>query len=225
VSNPDDLYALPLDHFTAARDDLARRLKADGDEDGARLVAGMRKPSVAAWALNQVARQDPATVDQLVDSHGRLRKATSREAFEQASKLRQESVARLTEQAMAVLEKGSQQTRDRINRTLLAVANDEEGEAALEAGTLVRELEPTGVGWGELGLPPPPAPDPAEEKRRAVDEARGRAAKLEAEAETADQEVERIKEMLAQAKERAKKARAASRKASDELRKAEEAAG
>lgn len=224
VMQPADLYGLPLDRFTAARDSLARRLKAEGDEDGARRVSAMRKPSVAAWALNRVARNDPDAVARLVESHRMLREAGSRQEVEEASRQRRELVARLTDEAMAGLGSSSQQTRDRINRTLLAVATDHEGEANLEAGTLVRELEPTGIGWGEIDLPAPPPPDPAEEARRMVAEANSRATKLESEAEAAEQDVERLKEALAQAKDRAKKSRAAARKAAEELRRAEEAA-
>lgn len=224
VMQPADLYELPLDRFTAARDSLARRLKADGDEEGSRRVAAMRKPSVAAWALNRVAREDPGAVARLIESHRKLREAGSREAVEDASLLRRQTVASLTDAAMAGLGTGSQQTRDRINRTLLAVATDQEGESDLQAGTLVRELEPTGVGWGEMELRPPPPPDPAVEARRLVEEARARTERLEIEAESADQELERAKEALARARDRAKKARSAARKAADELRRAEEAA-
>jgi hypothetical protein len=223
VMKSEDLYALPLDRFTAARDSLSKRLKAEGDEEGARHVSAMRKPSVAAWALNQVAREDPESVAGLLKSHRKLREAGSRQEVEEASRQRRELVARLTDEAMAGLGASSLQTRDRVNRTLLAVATDPEGEANLEAGTLVRELEPTGVGWGEIDLPPPPPPDPAEEARRLVEEANIRAAKLESEAEAAEQEVERFKEALAQAKDRSRKARAAARKAAEELRRAEEA--
>jgi DNA repair exonuclease SbcCD ATPase subunit len=223
VMKSDDLYALPLDRFTAARDSLSRRLKAEGDEEGARQVSAMRKPSVAAWALNQVAREDPEAVAGLVESHRRLREAGSRQEVEEASRQRRELVARLTDEAMAGLGSSSLQTRDRVNRTLLAVATDQEGESNLEAGTLVRELEPTGIGWGEIDLPPPPPPDPAEEARRLVEEANTRVAKLESEAESAEQEVERLKEAMAQAKDRSKKARAAARKAAEELRRAQEA--
>ena len=225
VMQPTDLFALPLDRFTAARDSLARRLKEDGDEEGARQVSAMRKPSVAAWALNRVSRDDPEAVAQLLDSHRMLREAGSRQEVEEASRQRRDLVARLTDEAMAGVGSSSLQTRDRINRTLLAVATDHEGEAHLASGTLVRELEPTGVGWGEMDLPPPPQPDPAAEARRLVEEASSRATKLESEAEAADQEVERLKEALAQAKDRAKAARAAARKAAEELRKAEETAG
>jgi hypothetical protein len=220
----EDLYVLPLDQFTVARDDLARRLKVDGKEDEAKRVAKLRKPSVAARALNRVARDDPKAVARLLESHRRLREAGSREALEDASRLRREMVATLTDAAMSGLETGSQQTRDRINRTLLAVATDAGGEADLQAGTLVRELEPTGVGWGDLGIPPPPPPDPAEEANRLLAAARELAVQTQERSDAADAEVERAKAALAAAKDRAKQAKSEARKASEQLRKAEETA-
>ena len=55
----DQLFALPLDEFTAARNELARRLKQDGDAEAAEGVRGLAKPTVAAWAVNQLARREP----------------------------------------------------------------------------------------------------------------------------------------------------------------------
>ena len=159
-SEATDLYILPLDEFTAARDALGQRLQAEGDADEAKRVAKLRKPSVAAWALNRAARSNPELASRLVDSHKMLRQAGSRQAVEEASVTRRQAVAALTDAAMAELDKGSLQTRDRINRTLLAVATDAQGESDLVAGTLVRELEPSGGGWGEMELPPVPEPDP-----------------------------------------------------------------
>ena len=52
------LYGLPLDEFTAERDALAKRLRADGERDEAALVKKLRKPSVPAWAVNQAVRKD-----------------------------------------------------------------------------------------------------------------------------------------------------------------------
>ena len=220
-SEASDLYILPLDEFTAARDALAERLKAEGDPDEAKRVATLRKPSVAAWALNRVARSHPELVSRLIDSHKMLRKAGSRQAVEEASVTRRQAVAALTDAAMAELDKGSLQTRDRVNRTLLAVATDAEGEADLAAGTLVRELEPSGGGWGEMELPPVPEPDPAEEDARVADEARERAAALEIEAIDAEAHVETAKQALAEARRRAKQARSAADKAVEEARQAE----
>ncbi len=216
-----DLYILPLDQFTAARDALAERLKAEGDPDEAKRVAKLRKPSVAAWALNRAARSHPELVSRLVDGHKMLRQAGSRQAVEEASVTRRQAVAALTDAAMNELDNGSLQTRDRVNRTLLAVATDAEGEADLVTGTLVRELEPSGGGWGEMELPPVPEPDPAEQDARVAEEARERARALEIEAADAESQVETAKQALAEARRRAKQARSAADKAAGEARQAE----
>ena len=220
-----DLYSLPLDQFTAARDELAQRLRSEGDPDEAKMVAKLRKPSVAAWALNRAARGNPELVGRLVDSHKMLRQAGSRQAVEEASATRRQAVAALTDAAMTELDKGSLQTRDRINRTLLAVATDSQGEAELAAGTLVRELEPSGGGWGEMELPPVPEPDPAEQAAVAVEQARERASKLEIEATDAEFQVETAKQALAEARRQAKQARSAADKAAEEARQAEKGTG
>ena len=216
-----DLYTLPLDQFTAARDELAQRLKSEDDAEGAKRVSKLRKPSVAAWALNRASANNPEAVSRLLDSHQMLRKAGSRQALEEASETRRQAVAALTDAAMTELDKGSLQTRDRISRTLLAVATDTQGEADLAAGTLVRELEPSGGGWGEMELPPVPEPDPAEQAALAAETARERARKLEAEADDAESQVEAAKETLAEARRRAKQARSAADKAVEEARRAE----
>ena len=221
LAEMDDLYILPLDQFTSARDELARRLRSEGNAEEAKRVAKLRKPSVAAWALNRAARSHPELVGRLVDSHQLLRKAGSRQAVEEASETRRQAVAALTDAAMTELDKGSFQTRDRINRTLLAVATDSRGEADLAAGTLVRELEPSGGGWGEMELPPVPEPDPAEQAAVAVEQARERANKLEIEAVDAESQVETAKQALTEARRRAKQARSAADKAAEEARQAE----
>jgi hypothetical protein len=219
-----DLFSLPLDQFTAARDGLVRRLRADGDEEEAKRVGKLRKPSVAAWALNQAARRHAKTVDQLLASHQQLRSAGSRESLEKASHLRRATVTELTELAMAELGGGSAQTRDRINRTLLAVATDPQGETDLEAGILVRELEPSGIGWGDTELPSPPAPDPGQEAALAAEKARDLARKLDAEAVAADEQLEAAKQTVTEARSRAKSARAAAVKAAKAAEAAEESA-
>jgi hypothetical protein len=71
----DRLYALPLDEFTAARDELARSMRHAGDDAAATAVKRLRKPSVAAWALNRVRRQDPQRSDQLIEAGRALREA------------------------------------------------------------------------------------------------------------------------------------------------------
>jgi len=62
----DRLYGLPLAEFTAERDALARRLKSDGRRDEAAEVGALRKPVVAAWVVNRLARERRDDVRALV---------------------------------------------------------------------------------------------------------------------------------------------------------------
>ena len=52
----DGLYGLPQDEFTPARDARAKELKAD--KDLAAAVKKLKKPSVAAWAVNLFVRRE-----------------------------------------------------------------------------------------------------------------------------------------------------------------------
>ena len=139
--------------------------------------------------------------------------------------MRRRAVASLTDAAMAELGGGSLQTRDRVTRTLLAVATDAPGEADLAEGTLVRELEPSGGGWGDMELPPVPEPDPQERAAAALEEARERARMLETQAGDAESDLEDAKQALAEARRRAKEARSAADKAAAAVQKAAKAGG
>jgi hypothetical protein len=79
ADNPDGalvaLYRLPLAEFVAARDQLARRLRTAGDRDAARRVAGLRRPSISAWAANQLAQVAPSAMAELLDAGAALTQA------------------------------------------------------------------------------------------------------------------------------------------------------
>src|ERR671919_752827 len=62
----DSLFGMPLDRFIPERDTLAKQLRATGDREAADRVKALRKPTVPAWALNQLARQDPRGVTDVV---------------------------------------------------------------------------------------------------------------------------------------------------------------
>src|SRR5437763_13328928 len=66
VSRPaSDLYGLPLERFTEERNALARRLRQQGRREEAAEVSKLRKPSVAAWAVNQLVRTQRREIDAL----------------------------------------------------------------------------------------------------------------------------------------------------------------
>lgn len=227
VSEPDDLYSLPLDEFTVARDLLARWLRSQDRGDEAEAVGKLRKPSVVAWALNLASRSNPALVDRLLASHRQLREAGSMEAMQSASEERRQAVAALAEAAIGELRaqgrSDSAQTRDRIHETLLATATDTDAEGELKSGLLTKELEPSGAGWGQMGLSPIEV-DPRQEALGAAQEARARADRLQKQAIEAERQLEIAETAVKEARRRAKTLRAQSEQASSEAGRAENAA-
>ena len=71
----DRLYAGPAEEFIARRDALVKELKAVKDKDGAATVKALRKPTVAAWAVNQLAHNARRDVAKLLDIGDALREA------------------------------------------------------------------------------------------------------------------------------------------------------
>lgn len=159
------LYALPLDEFTPARDELARRLGNEGDRERAKEVKRLRKPSLAAWALNQVRRDDPRGVEELLAAGEQLRGSTerllsgeTREAFERAiaeeRRLVQELAHHGERQLLAAGHSVTAGAQNKLVATLRAVARDSGARELLSAGRLVRDHE-----ISDLGLDVSPAAD------------------------------------------------------------------
>jgi hypothetical protein len=71
------LALTPPDEFVAARNQLAKQIKADGDADTAKQVAALRRGSWTDWALNAVADADPDLAQRYVDAAGSVRQIQS----------------------------------------------------------------------------------------------------------------------------------------------------
>jgi hypothetical protein len=142
----DDLYAVPLEDFVVARDDLARELAAAGDDDEAKRVKALRKPTVTAWTLNHLARQRPDLIAALVEAHAELRTADSAGTMRAASEARLGAIQLI----VAAPEEATEAVRKKMRSTLLATATDAAAEEALLAGRLQSELEPGGLGGFEM---------------------------------------------------------------------------
>jgi hypothetical protein len=82
----DELYGLPLDEFTARRDELAKELRATGKRDRAAWVKALRKPSAAAWLLNQLAQTQKSDARRVLEKGDALRVAQERALARQASR-------------------------------------------------------------------------------------------------------------------------------------------
>src|SRR4051794_15708389 len=61
-----ELYGGPPSDFIAHRDAAAKAARADGDRELAKEIGELRKPTVSAWLMNLLVRDDPAFADQVV---------------------------------------------------------------------------------------------------------------------------------------------------------------
>ncbi len=154
MADADALYELPPEDFTAARNALAKELKAAGDKPGAAEVATLRRPSVGAWALNQVARQQPDLIDAALDAGAALRAASDAAASGNAKGLREATTAeRAAGQAVAKAARAHLGDRaDALTPALLSTlrvaALDDDIAEQLRTGTLTSEHEQAGFGFG-----------------------------------------------------------------------------
>jgi hypothetical protein len=228
----DDLYGAALDAFVGERTRLARELREAGDREGAEQVAKLKKPTVAAWALNQLARERRRDVDLLLDAGHRLRQAqegvvggADREAFEQAQKTERDALRRLTQQASQLLGGASAQVLSQINGTLRAAAVSEEGRELLARGRFTTPLEAEGFDvFGALPASAAPRPKKQARTRKANDElkqARTRLRELEKEVRAAERKAEQLKGEWKDGERAAESARVALGAAQRDVKQAE----
>jgi hypothetical protein len=147
----DELYSGPLGEFVARRDRLARELRTT-DKDAAAAVKALRKPSRAAWAVNQAVRQSPNLLDEVVAAGDALRTAQERALREGASaslhdatRARQRAVRALADVAVGALGNTGEGARDAIEQTLTAASIDDTAASEVRGARLVQELEPPDI--------------------------------------------------------------------------------
>lgn len=225
VREPDDLYGLPLEDFTAARNALARTLKDAGETDEAARVEKLKKPPVSAWAVNQLARDDPDGIERLLDLVDRLKEARSASDIHTLGAERRELVAKLTRRAGELAEAAghaaSASTLQRVTQTLQA-GDEEDQRDLLRRGALPDDLEPAGFdAFGSVAsfdaFTHEPEPDDrageVEGLKRIAAEAEEEAARLTEEAERAEAAALAASEAASEARRRARAARENAQKA------------
>ena len=106
----DRLFHGPLEEFTSARNELAKSLRSEGTLEAADWVKGLKKPTRAAWLVNQLAVRKPKEVAKLLEAGADLRRAQEemlagapdREALRKAARREQEAVDWLARTAEAI---------------------------------------------------------------------------------------------------------------------------
>jgi hypothetical protein len=226
----DELYGLPLDRFVPRRNELARELRRSGDRTRAAEVAALRRPTAAAWALDQVARSRPDVVSGVAELGESFRSATDAALDGDARQLREVQarartfVERVVAAAMGELRNAGRSATDQVQRragdTVHAALADPAVAEDLKRGRLAEDHDASGFGFGgdagaRAAAPSArqrsqPARDPedgAAERRRAREEERERRER-ERERRRLVERAEQLEERAATAEARARDLRA-----------------
>ena len=148
----DELYGLPPEQFTAARDDFAKRLRQAGERDLASAVRDLRRPSMSAWLVNVLVRHRAEPLDELLEIGELLRSAMASGAGLDVRRLtedRRGAVAALASVAEVLAGRSiAAGVLDEVRATLEAATADPTAATAVCSGRLVRAL--SYAGFGEL---------------------------------------------------------------------------
>ncbi|HQY34851.1 MAG TPA: hypothetical protein PLS68_12865 [Actinotalea sp.] len=215
------LYGLPPEEFTAARNACAKAAKDGGDRELAASVTALRKPTAGAWLLNQLVRRHRGEVDGVLELGVRLRAAQGtlgaadlRALDEQRRQLTRAVARQAVAIAVAAGRKVSAQVTADVEETLRSAMVDPEAGAALATGLLTDTFSSNGlepvevarmVALGERATGPA-APVPRRAATVSDAAAHARAARALADAEHA---VEAAQEHLRHAREESEQARQA----------------
>ena len=162
----DALYGVPPEEFTALRKELANAAKQRGDTDAARVIAGARRPTTAAWVVNALVRADPAAKDRLSELNAQLRAAHAAmdgARIRELSTAQRKLVSQLTRTGFAAagMPSPSAAVREDVTATLQAAIADPEVAARL--GRLEKAQE--WAGFGDFGAPTAATPRPKAESK------------------------------------------------------------
>jgi hypothetical protein len=148
----DALFRLPLAEFTSERNMLAARLKKEGRRNDADRVKLLAKPSVSAWAVNQLYWDHREAFDQLMASGKRLRPAQKLRLAGKVTSMRdsldarREALVHLSDLAADLLrDAGSNPSLDtlrRVTTTLEAMSAHAPHSDGPTPGRLTQDLDP-----------------------------------------------------------------------------------
>ncbi|MFD4462003.1 hypothetical protein [Nocardia sp. NPDC058480] len=152
-----ELYTLDPGDFVSTRAERAAQARADGDRELAKAITALRKPTVAAWTVNLLARHAPKEIAALLDLGDALRSAQRQLSGEKLRALgtqRQQVVNAMTKRAAELVAEhdrpATEQVLREVGQTLTAALADPDVADLVRAGVL-----PTAVtydGFGPAGL-------------------------------------------------------------------------
>jgi hypothetical protein len=147
----DELYALPPEDFTAARNDRAKQARAQKDRELAAQISSLRKPTMAAWVTNALVRSHPDEVNLLLELGEELREVLADidgDELRELTRQRYQLVSALVQQARSLASSQGKRVTDEVAQsvrtTLEATLSDQESADAVAAGRLTDGLQVSG---------------------------------------------------------------------------------
>jgi hypothetical protein len=158
VEVPDDivdrLYELPPEKFIAARDEAAEAARRAGDRATATAIGKLRRPTVAAWLVNLLARRAPDLVGELLSLGDALRSAQHDlrgDEMRELSIQRRAAIGGLVGKARRLALEAGRSGRESlpladVEATLSAALAEPDVAEAVRAGTLTKAAGYAGFG-------------------------------------------------------------------------------
>jgi hypothetical protein len=155
LAQADRLYSLPPGEFTPARDAAAKEAP---DRDFGKRIKTLRKPTVAAWALNLLVRRESDQIGQVLSLGAALREAAEAMAGDELRALtrqRRQLTAALATTARALAREYDVRlttaVADQVEAMLNAAMLDPVAADVVRTGLVVSAFTSTGVGELDLG--------------------------------------------------------------------------
>jgi hypothetical protein len=149
----EQLYAAPPAQFTPLRSELVAQAKSAGEKELAASIGALRKPTVAAWAVNHFVRghsdelEEFRTFAELIREAQRSLDADQLRVLGRERSKRVDALAdRIAEVAAAEGQKLGAGAAQEVRDTLTALIADDDAEASVLTGSLVRALSYAGFG-------------------------------------------------------------------------------
>ena len=237
-SDVDALFQLPLAEFIVARNALASQLKKEKRVNEADFVKTLVKPSVSAWAVNQLYWEHRKEFDRLIDTGERLQKLQSSRGGGKVADMRtaldqrRETLSQLAHLASELLSAAghspSPDTVHRVTTTLEAMSAYASSEDGPRAGRLTQDVDPPGFdslaawvpsGGAKQAKSPAAAPPKKVESisnKREIESAR------QAKITEAKVSLKEAKSVLSETRIRAQRTEAAQKRAQAEAKEADE---
>ncbi|WP_427885958.1 hypothetical protein ACQHIV_25995 [Kribbella sp. GL6] len=217
----DAVYAAPAADFIATRNELAKQLKAAGDPLGSTRLMALRKPTVAAWIANLVARELPDQLDDLLALGDEFREATADldgDRLRELTPRRHQVLDQLAKEAARLAgdrgQKLSPDVATKLRETLDAALIDPAAGDAVREGRLSSALRHVGFGVVDENGEPSNVTPLTDERRQAARERR--AARQAEEAEEVSVEKQEEERARREQEEREAAAKAEAKRAFEE---------